>query len=106
MSQSGYQSGENHEYAPSAAIGTDMTDLKEFAASSNGDRWLLGRDAATQEVFVLHMGNQPSGGHQTRASVQDFLNMSSGPEREALIALLGVADDKDDGAQTNYASPL
>jgi hypothetical protein len=30
-----------------------MHDLKQFAASSNGDRWFLATSDATQERFVL-----------------------------------------------------
>ncbi|WP_245292919.1 hypothetical protein [Pararhizobium arenae] len=66
-----------------------MNDLREFAASSNGDRWFLGTDAITRQPFVLHRGNAPSGGHETRTSVDGFLRQQTfGPEREALFAML------------------
>jgi hypothetical protein len=62
-----------------------MTDLKQFAESSNGDRWLLGRDAETNQPFVMHLANLPSGGYETRTPLQDFLDKNpTGPEQEAL----------------------
>lgn len=68
-----------------------MTNLKEFAVSSNGDRWFLGMDETSEESFVLHRANLPSGGHETRTPVEEFLNTRPfGPEREALLALLGL----------------
>jgi hypothetical protein len=81
-----------------------MTNLKEFASSSNGDRWFLGTKES-QEIFVLHRGNLPSGGHETETSVQQFLNTRPfGPEREALLALLSVADNPSDDSQRTYTS--
>lgn len=81
-----------------------MTDLKEFASSSNGDKWLVGKDDATGVMFVLHQGNAPSGAHETRSSVEAFLDQRPfGPEREALIAFLekdstdANPDIRDDG---------
>lgn len=81
-----------------------MSKLHEFAASSNGDRWFLGRDNETHEAFVLHRGNEPSGGHETRTAARAFLNMKPfGPERDALIAVLG-AGDRDAETQDSYTS--
>ncbi len=66
-----------------------MTNPREFASSSNGDKWFVGRDEATDVLFVLHRGNAPSGGHETRSSVDAFLSQRPfGPEREALMAYL------------------
>lgn len=66
-----------------------MSDLLEFASSSNGDKWFVGRDEATNQRFVLHRGNPSSGGHETHSSVDALLNQQPfGPEREALIAFL------------------
>lgn len=80
-----------------------MENLQEFASSPNGDRWFLGKDEATLRTFVLHIANEASGGHESRSDVRVFLNSSSrGPEREALIAVLGIDDDKDDPKQENY----
>jgi hypothetical protein len=82
-----------------------MHDLKQFAASSNGDRWFLATSDETQERFVLHRANQPSGGHETRTSIRDFLNIEpQGPERAALIEVLGVEDDQSDASQDSYTS--
>ena len=82
-----------------------MHTLREFASSSNGDRWFLATDIGSGEPFVLHRGNPSSGGHETRSTVHAFLNMRPfGPEREALIAHLGVADDRGNGNQASYSS--
>lgn len=73
-----------------------MDTLQEFAASSNGDRWLLGNDPASGQLFVLHRGNASSGGHETRTSVDAFLSLNpSGAEREALLAVLNGANGPD-----------
>jgi hypothetical protein len=61
----------------------------QFAASSNGDAWLLTRseDAGIEEV--IHRANAPSGSHETRTSVPAFLDLRPlGPEHDALVALL------------------
>src|SRR5208283_2207918 len=34
--------------------------LREFAASSNGDRWYLGRNDDTMHAYVVHKANLPS----------------------------------------------
>lgn len=81
-----------------------MGDLEEFASSSNGDKWFVGKDEATDQPFVLHRGNPPSGGHETRSSLDAFVNQKPfGPERDALIVFLetesGAKDERifDDG---------
>jgi hypothetical protein len=80
-----------------------MENLQEFALSSNGDRWYLGKDETSLRTFVLHKANEASGGTETRSDVQAFLNSDSkGPERDALIAILGVSDDKDASEQDSY----
>lgn len=82
-----------------------MNNLQQFSSSSNGDRWFLLTEEATQQAFVLHKANEPSGGHQTQMPVADFLNQKPfGPEREALINILGVGDDTADAAQDSYTS--
>jgi hypothetical protein len=81
----------------------EMRDMKQFATSSNGDTWYLARDDETQKPFVLHRANVPSGGHETSTAVDVFLNTRPyGPEREALLAVLGVGDDEEDTAQETY----
>ncbi len=82
-----------------------MNNLKQFSSSANGDRWFLDTDEATQQAVVLHKANDPSGGHETRTLVADFLNQRPfGPERDALISILGVGDDSADAAQDSYTS--
>jgi len=82
-----------------------MIDVKEFASSSNGDRWFLGKNEVTQEAYVLHRGNPSSGGHETETPVQQFLNTRPfGPEREALLALLGAGDDRGNEVQDRYTT--
>lgn len=61
----------------------------EFAASSNGDRWFLCGDGKRGGCFVLHRANPASGGHETRSSVEAFLDLKpTGPEHERLRSLL------------------
>jgi len=63
----------------------------EFAASSNGDRWFLCGQSKREGTFVLHRANPASGGHETRRSVDAFLDLKpKGPEHEALRALLQI----------------
>ncbi|RWX79159.1 hypothetical protein EPK99_11375 [Neorhizobium lilium] len=82
-----------------------MHDIKQFASSSNGDRWFLATADETQEPYVLHKANEPSGGHETRTPVREFLNIKPfGPERAALLEILGVGDDTEDAAQSSYSS--
>ncbi len=74
-----------------------MSDLQEFASSSNGDKWFVGKDAATSRLFVLHRGNAASGGHETSSSVDAFLNQQPfGPEREALVLFLEKNKNSED----------
>lgn len=66
-----------------------MENLREFASSTNGDRWFLGVDTVTNAEFVIHHGNPSSGGHKTTTPVTSFLEQRPfGPEREALVMLL------------------
>ena len=73
-----------------------MSDhLKEFAASSNGDRWLLGREQDTGIAYVLHEANQPSGGTVTQIDIGTFLNRGPiTPEHYALLRLIGTLADE------------
>ncbi len=64
--------------------------LREFASSSNGDRWFLGRDEATGIAHVVHRANQPSGGAITHTELGVFLNRGpSAPEMLGLLRLIG-----------------
>jgi hypothetical protein len=61
------------------------------AISSNGDRWLLGRDKETMNVFVVHEANQPSGGAVTHVDLETFLTLRpNAPEHQALLRLIGT----------------
>lgn len=63
----------------------------EFAASSNGDRWFLCGQSKREGAFVLHRANPASGGHETRRSVDAFLDLKpTGPEHVDLRALLQI----------------
>ncbi|TCR65961.1 hypothetical protein [Rhizobium sp. BK376] len=66
-----------------------MENIREFATSTNGDRWFLGIDQLTNKEVVVHLGNPSSGGHETITSVASFLNQRPlGPEHKALDMLL------------------
>lgn len=66
-----------------------------FYESSNGDKWLLARDPATDRVFVQHQANLPSGGHVTHIEVSRFLALdAAGPEHEALRRLVDEASEQ------------
>jgi hypothetical protein len=68
-----------------------LSDLREFYASSNGDRWLLGRRAGTREAYVVHQANVPSGGARTDLDLDAFLGQApESPQREALLRLIGT----------------
>lgn len=65
--------------------------LREFASSSNGDRWFLGRDEATGIAHVVHRANEPSGGAVTGIELGAFLSRgSSSPEKLGLLQLIGT----------------
>ncbi len=64
--------------------------LREFASSSNGDRWYLGRDEATGVAHVVHKANLPAGGAVTHIELSAFLNRGpSAPEMLGLLQLIG-----------------
>lgn len=68
-----------------------MDESREFAASSNGDRWLLGRDSESGAAYVMHQANQPSGGARTRIEIIDFLERGRvAPEHYALLVMIGT----------------
>lgn len=84
-----------------------MNDLQEFASSSNGDKWFVGKDGTTNGLFVLHRGNASSGGHETSSSVDAFMKQRPfGPEREALILFLEKnKDSQDTGIREDAQAP-
>jgi hypothetical protein len=63
---------------------------KQFFASSNGDRWFLGRlSSRSQTAAVAHRANLSSGGAETVLEVPAFLLKDVGsPQRDALLDLL------------------
>lgn len=70
-----------------------MSEIKEFSVSANGDRWSLNMSGG--ETVVLHMGNEPSGGHESRTPLADFLKDRAGkPEHAALLQVLGQSQDE------------
>jgi hypothetical protein len=61
----------------------------QFASSSNGDAWLLSTTDDTGVEVVIHRVNKPSGGHETRRAIPEFLDLRPlGPEHDALVELL------------------
>ena len=65
-------------------------EKRQFYTSSNGDSWLLARDADCERVFVLHQANLPSGGRETETDVGTFLRLGNGPEQQELLRLIGT----------------
>jgi hypothetical protein len=60
---------------------------RKIYQSDNGDSWWLCREQAG--VFVLHEANQPSGGTVTKIDLSQFLTSGAGPEKQALLAIIG-----------------
>ena len=67
---------------------------REFYCSTNGDKWFLRHDVEAHRVYVKHVGNAASGGHQTDYEIQDFLAGPRAPERDALFRLIGALADE------------
>lgn len=62
---------------------------REIYASPNGDRWLLVRDDRAN-LCVRHEANAASGGHVSTVNVATFLaSAGPGPEKQALLRLIG-----------------
>lgn len=85
---------------------TDLTDVREFSRSSNGDTWSIGMDRQGS-MMVLHRGNLPSGGRQTVTPVGAFLDTGPrGPQHDALVAMLRDTEDRGDVERTGVVSSL
>ncbi len=85
---------------------TDLTDVREFSRSSNGDTWSIGKDRQGS-MMVLHRGNLPSGGHETVTPVGAFLGTGPrGPQHDALVAMLRGTEDRGDVERTGVVSSL
>jgi hypothetical protein len=66
-------------------------ETRELYRSSNGDRWLLVRDAGSGRVFVRHEANPASGGRVSQIEVGAFLaSGGAGPEHQELLRLIGT----------------
>jgi len=78
-----------------ASKGAPMsTETRELYASPNGDRWYLARQAQSQQVYVRHVANGPSGGTVTHVEIGAFLAQAgNAPERQALLRLIGTLVD-------------
>ena len=59
------------------------------------DRWFLRHDLHSDRVYVKHVANQASGGHQTDYELHTFLNRPRVPERAALLDLIGTLAETD-----------
>jgi hypothetical protein len=58
-----------------------------------------------RHLASMHRANVPSSGHETRTAIEVFLNTRPyGPERQALLAVLGVGDDTQDSDQQSYGT--
>ncbi len=77
-----------------------MSDhLREFAASSNGDRWFLGRHEETGLAYVVHKASQPSGGAITHIELGAFLNRGPiHPQHQELLRLISTLVDEEPDA--------
>ena len=65
---------------------------RQIYHSANGDRWLLAVDSDTDQVFVRHEPNLPSGGQIADIELGAFLiGAGSGPEKQELLRLIGTA---------------
>ena len=71
--------------------GEEMPELREFASSSNGDRWFLARDDDTMHPYVVHKANLPAGGKESRVELGAFIGRGhAGPEHDSLLRLIGT----------------
>lgn len=83
-----------------------MTDGKTFSLSANGDSWSLETDPSTGQAIVLHTANASSGGHETRSTIDRFLEVSVGkPEHDSLLQILGRTEDLDPQPNDSLQTP-
>jgi hypothetical protein len=69
--------------------------LIQIYNSSNGDKWLLGREPESGRVFVRHIPNLPSGGETTDIDLGAFLcERTYGPQHIELLNLIGALVEK------------
>lgn len=78
---------------------TALGEQRIVYSSPNGDRWLLGRDPATGDVFIRHEANVPSGGNRTDIDIGEFLSSGQrNPGHQALLRLIGTLVETKPGA--------
>jgi hypothetical protein len=66
-----------------------MSEMTPIYGGSNGDRWLLVREAASGRSLVRHEPNPSSGGLASDVEVDEFLARDGqGPQHEALRRLI------------------
>lgn len=71
-----------------------MPDRRELYRSPNGDSWFLGREPSNGNAFIIHQPNAPSGGRLSHLELGEFLRHERhGPERQALLRLIGTLVD-------------
>jgi hypothetical protein len=69
--------------------------LRELYRRSNGDRWLLCREASGRG-FVMHEPNLASGGAPSEREVGTFLATGGrGPEKQELLRIIGTLTEND-----------
>jgi hypothetical protein len=95
MSSATLAAAKGHDFAFNALFLNTMETAMDAAqtvliySSSNGDTWLLCRDAASGRAFVRHRANASSGGHETDMEIEDFLGREPRhPEHQALLRLI------------------
>ncbi|MGP4689451.1 hypothetical protein ACSV5K_24140 [Agrobacterium pusense] len=81
-----------------------MTDFKQFATSSNGDSWSVGKRQDGVAV-VRHKANSASGEHETILRVDEFLLLRhDSPEQAALLELLDAEIDNEGQSSLDSSS--
>jgi hypothetical protein len=75
-------------------------ETRELYASPDGERWYLARQADSQQVYVLHVTQAPSGPRTTHIAIGEFLDGEGHPpEQQALLRLIGtLAEGRFDAA--------
>lgn len=67
-----------------------MTERRELYRSPSGDSWFLGREPSNGNAFIIHQPGGPSGGRLSHIELGEFLRSGDGPERKALLRLIGT----------------
>lgn len=67
-----------------------MSDRRELYRSPNGDAWFIAREPTNGYAFIIHQPNSPSGGRLSHVELGEFLRDGKGPERQALLRLIGT----------------